>query len=238
MNLVDRRANPTGKSLPNRQRFLARAKHQIQSAITQALKRRKLGESGTGEKIAIPTRIITEPTFRAALRSGKRSHVMSGNRAFVPGDRIKRPLSGSAARGGEASPEDGGEQDSFEFELSKEEFLSLFFDELALPGLVKRTLNEQKSTQLVRAGFSIAGTPTNLNRKRTLRNSLARRISLHRPTRREITILEMQVQAASTPTMPRAPSRPRSSSRRRSVRAAACPISIRSTCATTASSGS
>jgi uncharacterized sporulation protein YeaH/YhbH (DUF444 family) len=147
MNLVDRRANPTGKSLPNRQRFLARAKHQIQNAITEALKRRKLGESGTGEKIAIPTRIITEPTFRAALRSGKRSHVMSGNRAFVPGDRIERPKGGGAAGRGSTGSEDDDAKDSFEFELSKEEFLKLFFDELALPDLVKRTLNEQMDAE-------------------------------------------------------------------------------------------
>jgi uncharacterized sporulation protein YeaH/YhbH (DUF444 family) len=196
MDLVDRRANPPGKSLPNRQRFLVRAKHQIQDAITEALKGRKLGESGTGEKITIPTRIITEPTFRAALRSGKRSRVMPGNRTFVPGDRIKRPKGGEATGTSGAGSEDDDAQDSFEFVLSKEEFLNLIFDELALPDLVKRTLNEQESTQLVRAGFSIAGTPTNLNRRRTMRNSFARRISLSRPTLREIAALEMQVQTA------------------------------------------
>jgi uncharacterized sporulation protein YeaH/YhbH (DUF444 family) len=196
MKLVDRRTNPTGKSLPNRERFLTRAKHQIQDATTEALKRRKLGESGTGEKIAIPTRILTEPIFRAALRSGKRSRVMPGNRNFVSGDRIQRPKGGGAAGTGIAGSGDDDAQDSFEFQLSKEEFLNLFLDELALPDLVKRTLNEQVSTQLVRAGFSIAGTPTNLNRKRTLRNSLARRISLSRPTLREIAALEMQVQVA------------------------------------------
>jgi uncharacterized sporulation protein YeaH/YhbH (DUF444 family) len=196
MNLVDRRANPTGNSLPNRQRFLARAKNQIQSAITEALKQRKLGESGTGEKIAIPTGIVTEPTFRAASRSGKRSRVMPGNKTFVPGDRIERPMGGATTGGGSAGSGDDTAQDSFEFELSKEEFLNLFLDELTLPDLVKRTLNEQEAAQLVRAGFSIAGTPTNLNRKRTLRNSLARRISLDRPTRRDIAALELQVQAA------------------------------------------
>jgi uncharacterized sporulation protein YeaH/YhbH (DUF444 family) len=195
MNIVDRRPNPKGKSLPNRQRFLERARHEIKDAMTEALKRRKVGQNSSGEKVSIPAHRINEPSFHKASQGGTRDHVVPGNKKFVVGDRVKRPPSGDAARGGEASPEDGGEQDSFEFVLSKEEFLNLFFDELALPDLVKRTLNEQESTQLV-AGFSITGTPTNLNRKRTLRNSLARRISLNRPTRREITILEMQVQAA------------------------------------------
>jgi uncharacterized sporulation protein YeaH/YhbH (DUF444 family) len=64
MHLVDRRANPTGKSLPNRQRFLARAKHQIRNAITEALKRRKLGESGTAY-----IEVSTEATLRHAYQS-------------------------------------------------------------------------------------------------------------------------------------------------------------------------
>src|SRR6266568_3680543 len=103
MNIIDRRPNPKGKSLPNRQRFLERAKHEIKDAMTEALKRRKVGQNASGEKVSIP------------------------------GDRIKRPPSGDAARGGEASPEDGGEQDSFEFVLTREEFLNLFFDDLELP---------------------------------------------------------------------------------------------------------
>ena len=34
MNIVDRRPNPKGKSLPNRQRFLERAKHEIVAHFT------------------------------------------------------------------------------------------------------------------------------------------------------------------------------------------------------------
>ncbi|HVM80257.1 MAG TPA: YeaH/YhbH family protein [Stellaceae bacterium] len=196
MNIIDRRPNPKGKSLPNRQRFLERAKHEIKDAMTEALKRRKVGQNADGEKVSIPTDGIAEPTFRRASQGGSRDYVVPGNKEFVVGDRIKRPQGGEAAGKGEASPEDGGERDSFEFVLTKDEFLNLFFDDLELPDLVKTKINDQESVQLVRAGYSVVGCPSALNVRRTMRNSLARRISLSRPTLKEIAALEMQVQTA------------------------------------------
>src|SRR6185437_4708495 len=115
MNIIDRRPNPKGKSLANRQRFIERAKHEVKDAIADALKRRKLGEGEGGEKVSIPTRGISEPVIHSASRGGKRGR-------------------------GQASPEDNGEQDAFEFMLSKEEFLDLLFEDLELPNLVKTRL--------------------------------------------------------------------------------------------------
>ncbi|HXP29686.1 MAG TPA: YeaH/YhbH family protein [Stellaceae bacterium] len=196
MNIIDRRPNPKGKSLANRQRFIDRARGEVRDALADALKRRKLGESVGGEKVSIPTRGITEPTLRPARRGGQREYVVPGNRKFVVGDRIERPQSGDGGARGNASPEDGDEQDAFEFVLSKDEFLDLFFEDLELPDLIKTQLKETEATQLTRAGFSMAGVPSALNVVRTMRNSLARRISLHRPTPSEIEALERQVETA------------------------------------------
>jgi len=196
MNIIDRRPNPKGKSLANRQRFIDRARGEVKRALSDALKRRKVGESEGGEKVSIPTRGITEPTFHRASSGGWRDYIVPGNKKFVVGDTIERPPSGEGGGRGSGSPEDGGEQDAFEFVLSKEEFLNLFFEDLELPDLVKTRLKESEATQLARAGFSVAGTPANLNLVRTMRNSLARRISLHRPTPTEIAALQRQVDAA------------------------------------------
>jgi uncharacterized protein len=196
MNIIDRRPNPKGKSLANRQRFIDRARGEVKRALSDALKRRKVGESDGGEKVSIPTRGITEPMFHRASSGGWRDYIVPGNKKFIVGDTIERPPSGDGDGRGNASPDDGGEQDAFEFVLSKEEFLNLFFEDLELPDLVKTRLKESESTQLARAGFSIAGTPANLNLVRTMRNSLARRISLHRPTPAEIAALQRQVDAA------------------------------------------
>jgi uncharacterized sporulation protein YeaH/YhbH (DUF444 family) len=196
MNIIDRRPNPKGKSLANRQRFIDRARGEVKKALADSLKHRKLGETEGGEKISIPTRGITEPVFRPAGQGGKRDYVVPGNKKFVAGDKIERPQGGGGDGRGKASPEDGGEQDAFEFVLSKEEFLDLFFEDLELPDLVKTRLKESEATQLSRAGFSVSGSPSNLNLVRTMRNSLARRISLHRPSASDIESLERQLQAA------------------------------------------
>jgi hypothetical protein len=197
MNIIDRRPNPKGKSLANRQRFIERAKHEVKDAIADALKRRKLGESEGGEKVSIPTRGITEPTLRPASRGGKREYVVPGNKKFVAGDHIERPQSGGGGGGrGQASPDDSGEQDAFEFMLSKEEFLDLLFEDLELPNLVKTKLKTSEATQLTRAGYSMDGTPANFSIRRTMRNSLARRISLNRPSPADLEAMERQLKAA------------------------------------------
>ncbi len=159
MNIIDRRPNPKGKSLPNRQRFLERAKHEIKDAMTEALRRRKVGQNASGEKVSIPAHRINEPSFHKASQGGTRDYVVPGNKEFVVGDRIKRPPSGDAARGGEASPEDGGEQDSFEFVLTREEFLNLFFDDLELPDLVKTKPTRRRPSRCARAIPSSATRP-------------------------------------------------------------------------------
>jgi uncharacterized sporulation protein YeaH/YhbH (DUF444 family) len=197
MNIIDRRPNPKGKSLANRQRFIERAKHEVKDAIADALKRRKLGEGEGGEKVSIPTKGITEPVLRPAARGGKREYVVPGNKKFVSGDRIDRPQSGGGGAGrGQASPDDNGEQDAFEFMLSKEEFLDLLFEDLELPNLVKTRLKTSETTQLTRAGYSIDGTPANFSIRRTMRNSLARRISLNRPSPSDLEAMERQMKAA------------------------------------------
>ncbi len=91
MNIVDRRPNPKGKSLSNRQRFLARARVEVKSAVQEALRKRKVADIEHGEKVAIPTRGISEPIFHHNRRTGRTDHVVPGNKEYVRGDEIPRP---------------------------------------------------------------------------------------------------------------------------------------------------
>src|ERR1700753_2294272 len=99
MNIIDRRPNPKGKSLANRQRFIERAKGEVKDAITDALKRRKIGDAEGGEKVSIPPRGSPDPTLRPAGRGGKREYVLPGNKKFVSGDKIERPQGGGGGGG-------------------------------------------------------------------------------------------------------------------------------------------
>ena len=56
MNIIDRRLNPKGKSLANRQRFLRRAKEQIVKAVRDSSGKRNIQDIENGDKISISTR--------------------------------------------------------------------------------------------------------------------------------------------------------------------------------------
>jgi hypothetical protein len=193
MNIVDRRANPKGKSLGNRRRFIERARAEVKGAVLDALRKRKITDVEGSEKVTIPTRGIDEPSFRPSSNGGKRYYIVPGNKDHVVGDEIERPQ-GGGGRGSEAS--DSGEgTDGFEFTLTKDEFLDLFFEDLELPDLIKKKLSEASSPELSRAGYSVSGNPANLNLVRTMRNSMARRLSLKRPKREEVEALEQEIEA-------------------------------------------
>src|SRR6266481_3660702 len=122
-HFIDRRLNPKGKSLANRQRFLRRARQQIREAVQKSLK----GEEG---------------------QSGKQ-----------------------AADSGEG-------EDDFEFTMTQDEVLDIFFEDLELPNLVRTTLTEVQSHNWKRAGFTTSGPPNLINLVRTMRNSFGRRLAL------------------------------------------------------------
>ena len=195
MNIVDRRPNPKGKSLSNRQRFLARARVEVKHAVQEALRKRKVADVGHGERVAIPTRGISEPIFHHNRRTGRTDHVVPGNKEYVRGDDIPRPQGGEGGGGREGSP-DGSGEDAFEFTLSKDEFLDMFFEDLELPDLVKKSLKDTNAVDLQRAGYTVTGTPSNLSIPRTMRLSMARRISLRRPKPAELEALKAQVEEA------------------------------------------
>jgi len=194
MNIVDRRLNPKGKSLANRQRFIRRAKDLIRKAVRESSGQRGIKDVESGGEILIPRDGVREPALRRAPTGGAREHVLPGNKEYVEGDGIPRPPSGGRGGGTEGSL-DGEGEDSFLFALSRDEFLDLFLEDLELPDLAKRRLTESVSTTWSRAGYSVSGSPANLSLTRTMRNSLSRRIALRRPKPEEIARLREEIAA-------------------------------------------
>jgi len=194
VDIIDRRLNPRGKSLANRQRFLRRARRQIQDAVRDAAKSRGVADVADGEKISIPVDDLREPTFRHAREGGDRDHVLPGNKEFVKGDRIPRPPSGGGGGGSKGSP-DGEGEDEFRFVLSKDEFLSIFLDDLELPDLAKKAVKQTEFPTYARAGYSVSGSPASLSLVRTMRHSLSRRMALSRPSLSTLEALEARIAA-------------------------------------------
>ena len=193
MYVIDRRLNPSGKSLPNRQRFLRRAGAILREAVRNLSASRPIREMGEGGIVIIPARGIDEPSFRTG-REGVHGRVLPGNKEFLEGDRIARPRVGGSGKGkgaGIGSGEGGGGEDEFKVALSGDEFLSLFLEDLELPDLERRKLSQTESAGLRRAGFQRTGSPANLAVSRTMRNALSRRMALHRPKRGELDKLQL-----------------------------------------------
>jgi uncharacterized sporulation protein YeaH/YhbH (DUF444 family) len=191
--LIDRRPNAKNKSTVNRQRFLRRYKKQIKKAISEQISERSITNIDGGESVSIPTRDISEPTFRND-KGGIREGIYPGNKEFVQGDKIKRPLNQGQEKGRRAS--DSGEgDDEFAFEISKDEYLDMLFDDLELPNLRKNQLRKMTKSKTVRAGFTSDGVPTNINIVRSLRSALSRRIAMGAEPRRVLHELEAELQA-------------------------------------------
>ena len=193
MQVIDRRLNPGGKSLANRQRFIRRARALVKRAVRDATAGRSIKDIERGGEVTIPTDGVREPSLRRSAEGGKREYVLPGNKEYVEGDSIQRPPRGGGS--GNEGAEDGGGEDEFRFALSDEEFLELFLEDLELPDLAKRQLKGEGIPQWRRAGYSTSGSPSNMSLSRTMRNSLSRRIALRRPKVEEIAALLEEIAA-------------------------------------------
>jgi uncharacterized protein len=199
-HFIDRRLNPKGKSLGNRQRFLRRARVQIREAVQKSLKDAAVADIGKERKIKISARGTNEPRFRLDPRtSGERDFVLPGNKDFTPGDTIDKPKAG-AGQGGKEASDSGEGEDDFEFTMTQEEILDIFFEDLELPNLVRTTLKETPNKVWRRAGLSTSGAPTQINLLRTMRNSFGRRLALKRPSQADIDHLQAELDRAEQET--------------------------------------
>src|SRR6266702_396083 len=102
MYIVDRRLNPGGKSLENRQRFLRRAKALVQGAVKKSSEGRDIRDVLEGGEVSIPLDGINEPRFRR--EGGTRDMVLPGNKKSSEGDRLPRSGEG---RGRASDPGEG-----------------------------------------------------------------------------------------------------------------------------------
>ncbi len=194
-SIIDRRLSGKNKSIGNRERFLRRVKEQVKEAVRRAIDGRSIKDIEKGEDIRIPKKDLSEPTFHHG-EGGTREMVRPGNKEFVKGDRSPKPQGGQGQGGGSQASDSGEGEDDFVFHLSREEFMEVFFEDLALPHLVRTELTEQPEWKTHRAGFVSDGSPTNLHVVRSMRGALSRRIALGMDKRRRLQELEEELERA------------------------------------------
>ena len=194
-NFIDRRLNPKDRSLGNRQRFLKRVHDELKRTIRDQVKSDRIVDVDAAHGVPIPRHGADEPSFQQSGASGERQHVLPGNETFSPGDRLRKPEGGAGGGGAGRGAGRGEGADDFLFILSREEVLDLFFEDLELPDLVKLNLKETVTYKPHRVGFTTAGTPSNINVGRTMRNSFGRRMALRRPSEKEFQALVHEIAA-------------------------------------------
>lgn len=194
--IIDRRLSGKNKSIGNRERFLHRYRGQIREAVRRAVSGRSIRDMEQGEDITLPRHDVSEPVFGHGP-GGTRESVHPGNQEYVRGDRIERPAGGGAGGVGSGASPDGMGEDDFVFRITREEFMQYFFDDLALPHLVRtQLLPDAPEWQSRRAGFISEGTPTNLHVVRSMRMALGRRIAMGGDVRRRLRELEARLATA------------------------------------------
>lgn len=194
VRIIDRRFDSKNKSTVNRQRFMRRFKSQIREAVADAISGRSIKDLDNGESVSIPSKDLSEPQFHHG-KGGIWENVFTGNDQFSSGDQINRPPGGGGSGSGKGkASKDGEGEDDFVFNLSREEFLDVFFDDLALPNLVKTQLARIHEYKSQRAGFTNDGTPANINVVRSLRGALGRRLALASPYSGKLRELQKQLE--------------------------------------------
>lgn len=189
--ITDRRLNPSGKNLTNRQRFLERVKHSVREAANKQIKGRHIQDQSDTE-VSISPDGIEEPTFVYDSKQGIWDVVLPGNREFIVGDTIPKPQGKGGSSGTQGNP-DGGGDDDFRFYISYEEFVNAILEDLSLPDMIKASEKETISFSMRRAGYTTVGAASNLALERTMIHGIARRISLKTPKLSRIHELEVEL---------------------------------------------
>jgi len=128
---IDRRLNPKGKSLANRQRFLRRARAQIREAVQKSLKDSGVADIAKDRKIRISTQGTKEPRFRLdSKKAGKRDFVLPATR-----NSSRRPDQKAQSGQGGSGKDDAqsGDGRTIIRHPGEDEILDIFFEDLELP---------------------------------------------------------------------------------------------------------
>jgi uncharacterized sporulation protein YeaH/YhbH (DUF444 family) len=176
--IVDRRAQK-GKSTANRQRLLKRLDGALKAQLGKLVARHKMQDTGQPVEVTIERKDATEPRLILDPASGSSGRIVPGNDKYRIGDKIvNSPSQGQGSGNGQgAGNGDADEEDTFRFVLSRTEYLSLLFDDLELPALVKKDLLEIDENRFRRGGVVRYGNPGSVCVTRTFKASIGRRVA-------------------------------------------------------------
>jgi uncharacterized sporulation protein YeaH/YhbH (DUF444 family) len=184
--LIDARNRGRDKSADNRARFLRRFRGLLRTKVADLARQRSIRDGVEGAEVELSPHDISEPRFTHKSGSGHDARVLPGNDRFTRGQTIPRNPHEGAEGSGTGAPGEGQAEDAFRFVLSRDEYLSILFDDLELPKLLRMQRADITETRIRRAGYTRQGIPGTLAVSRTMKTSLSRRIALTGALRQQL----------------------------------------------------
>lgn len=173
--IIDKRGSNKGRLAGSRAKFIKRYKGFIRGKIDKHIKNTNIKDIGEDVEVNIDKKSIEEERLRYDHDSSNHKRVLPGNKKYDKGDSER--MTGGAGKGSRAS-KDGIGEDDFKFILSKEEFLDLLFEGMALPNFIKKNTKGHAKIKYVTGGFIKEGVPTRLAIKKTMEMAIARRTAM------------------------------------------------------------
>lgn len=195
--IIDRRPSGQGKSAPNRKKLLDRVKGSVRKTVKEAVANGNIADVVKGgNRVRVPVKDLNEPQIVHGEGGVTRRTIPGNDRyKFNPGDTTPRPQQGGGSGGSGKAGDSGDGEDEFTFELTRDEFLEFFFEDLELPDLAKKQLAITNEKKPVRNGFSRDGNPAALDLLTTMKSSMGRRAALRTPKKKKLRELEKQLAA-------------------------------------------
>ncbi len=166
----------------------ARHKQKVKEALRQNLadvvSEQSLITSDGKKIVRVPIRSLEEYRFR--FDQGNEENVGEGDGDSQVGDVLERYGRGQGAGRGPGAGEEPG-IDYYEAEVSMEELAELVFEDLGLPNLEPKRLQELESESVRFTDIRKSGPFSNLDKKRTIRENLKRNALQGRPRFGDIT---------------------------------------------------
>jgi uncharacterized sporulation protein YeaH/YhbH (DUF444 family) len=175
--IIDRTTGNKNKSSPNREKFIKRSSEAMKRAVKDYIVNDASIDSiadGKNKKVKVKSKNLNEPMIYNSPSENDYEVVAPGNKDFDVGDSIEKQKSSGGKGKGRKGSDSGESEDDFYFTLTHDEFVDIFFGDLELPDLVKKSLKESPEYEIKRAGFSTDGPPSRLDLRKTLMTSMKR----------------------------------------------------------------
>jgi hypothetical protein len=166
-------AEHSDRSAGDRMRHREKVRQSIRENIADIIAEESIIGKAGDKIIKVPIRGIKEYRF---VYGENAPGVAQGNGGLQPGDVVEETPGGARGKDGKAGDQPG--VDYYETDVTLEELINIMFEDLELPGLEQKKMREiEAERQTRRKGYRSVGIRVRLDKRRTVKENLRRRVA-------------------------------------------------------------